>query len=74
MDQLTVGAAIVAVTEGIKRVAPGVNGIVTIIVAGLLGLGAGLLELAGLNWITGLMLGLSSAGAITTVSKISSSK
>jgi len=74
MTSIEIGAAIVAITEGIKRAIPQVNGIVTIVVAGLLGLGAGLLELAGLNWITGLMLGLSSAGAITTVSKISSSK
>jgi len=64
MTQLEVGAAIVAVTEGIKRVFPKINGWITIVVAAVLGVLAGVLGLAGLNWASGLVVGLSAAGVV----------
>lgn len=74
MTSLEVGAAIVAVTEAIKRIVPQVSGVVTIAVAALLGLAAGFAGLGGLNWLSGLAVGLASSGTVTVVSKVSSSK
>jgi transketolase C-terminal domain/subunit len=74
MTSLEVGAAIIAVTEAIKRAVPQVSGIVTIAVAALLGVAAGLAGLGGLNWLSGLAVGLASSGTVNVASKIGSSK
>jgi len=71
MDQLEIGATIVAITEAIKRTVPQVNGVYTILVAAALGLIAGLTGINGLNWMTGLATGFASSGVVTTVSKVS---
>ena len=71
MSSLEVGAAIIAVTEGLKRAIPQINGIITIAVAGGLGILAGLAGFGGLNWLTGLAVGLASAGTVTVASKVS---
>jgi len=69
---LSVAAAIIAVTEAIKRVIPGVQGWITIIVAAALGLAAGIAGLEGLNWWTGLVSGLVASGGMTVAKTISS--
>ena len=71
MNEASVGAAIVAIVQAIKFALPDkVSGIVTIAVAAVLGLIAGLLELAGLDWVTGLAVGLAAVGVITAASKV----
>lgn len=72
MTDIMVAGSIIAITDGIKRAIPQVNGIVTIIVAGLLGIAAGLAGFGGLNWLTGLAVGLASSGTYTIASKIGS--
>jgi hypothetical protein len=71
MTSIEVGAAIIAVTEAIKRTFPSVEGVWTIGVAALLGLLAGLVGLGGLDWITGLIVGLTSAGAVKVATSFS---
>ncbi len=70
MISVSVSAAIIAVTEAIKRTVPSVNGIVTIIVAGVLGILAGLAKIDGLDWLSGLVTGLTAVGVIKTASVI----
>jgi len=67
---IEVSASIIAVTEAIKRIAPGVNGIVTIIVAAVLGVLAGLAKIDNLNWLSGLITGLAAVGVVKTASTV----
>ena len=67
MDIVVLGAAIVAVTEIIKRIVPDkkVQGVVTIIVAAVIGGLAGLGDVEGYEGITvleGIIIGLGAAG------------
>lgn len=73
---LTLGLAIIGVVEAIKKVSS-LNGIYTILLAGFLGLFAGIAGMylhwalyAGLDPLTGLMIGLAGAGGVTLVKKI----
>jgi len=70
MPSVQVSAAIIAVTEAIKRVFPQVSGIVTIIVAAVLGVLAGLAKIDGLDWLSGLITGLVAVGVIKTATSI----
>jgi hypothetical protein len=70
MDQATIGGVIIAITEALKRTFPQISGTITIIVAGILGLVAGLAGLAGLDWVSGLILGLASAGVVKVAGSI----
>lgn len=72
MSQAEIGALIIAVTEGLKRTFPQISGTITIILAGVLGLVAGLVGLAGLDWATGIVVGLAAAGVVKTASVIGS--
>lgn len=74
MDKITLGLAIVAVIEGIKKVVPGINGYVTIALAGLLGFLAGFVgfylgypAFAGLDPLTGLITGLAASGSVSVI-------
>lgn len=62
MGQFVVVPAIIAVVEGIKRLAPGVSGAWTILLAAALGALAGFFHVEGLDPATGLFLGLSASG------------
>jgi hypothetical protein len=66
MVEVQVGAAVVAVVEIIKQLVPNsvVRGLVTIVVAGVLGGLAGLAELQGLNVAEGIVVGLAAAGIV----------
>ena len=68
---VVVSGAIIAVTEAIKRVVPSVSGVVTIAVAAVLGILAGLAKIDGLNWLSGLITGLVASGVITTANAVS---
>lgn len=70
MSSVEVGAAIVAIVEAIKRVVPFVTGWVTVVLAGILGLGAGFAGLGGLDWLSGLLVGLAAAGTVKTATAI----
>lgn len=70
MTPLTVGTAIVGITEAIKRLIPSVNGYVTIIVAAVLGILAGFAGFGSLNWLSGLAVGLASAGTVTVATAV----
>jgi len=59
---LVVASAIVAVIEFIKRYVPQINGGVTILVAAIIGGIIGLFGVDGLNVVTGIGIGLASAG------------
>ena len=69
-----IGLAIIAVTEAIKQVAPGVNGAVTIVVSVLVGIVIALIDgLLGLPDITiaeGIMAALSASGVVTVAKKV----
>jgi len=65
-----IGSAIVGVVEGIKRLIPSVNGYVTVVIAGILGLLSGFAGIAGVNWFWGLIAGLAAAGGVTIATKI----
>ena len=54
--------------------APGVTGIITIIVAAVLGLAAGLAGYGGLNWLTGIAVGLTSVATVTVATKVGENK
>lgn len=68
MDTLTVSAAIIAVTEAIKRSFPKINGLITMAVALILGIAAGYFHLQGLDLVSGAMAGLAAVGVHTTAS------
>ena len=66
MEQVTVGAAIVAVVEALKKIVPTVHGIVTLVVALGLGAVAGYLQLPGTpDVLVGVLVGAAAAGAHT---------
>ena len=71
MDSVLIGTAIIAVTEALKRAIPSISGIITIIVAGVLGLLTGLVGLGGLNWVSGIIVGLSAAGGVKVATSFS---
>lgn len=70
-----IGAAIIAVTEIIKRLVPQVNGAVTIVTAGLVGIVVALLDvhigIVDMTVAEGLMAGLSASGAVTVATAVS---
>jgi len=70
MTQFTLAVAIIAVVEAIKKAVPQVSGWITICVAGILGLLAGLAGLEGTNWIEGLLIGLAAAGGVKLTKSI----
>jgi len=74
MSEVSVGAAIVGIVQGVKSLVPQVNGIVTVILAAVLGLLAGFAGMGGLNWLTGLAIGLAAVGTTTLASKIGATK
>lgn len=71
-----IGAAIIAVTQAIKYVAPKVNGAVTIIVAVCIGIIIAALDtsigVVNLSIAQGIMTALAAVGTVTTVGKIGS--
>lgn len=70
-----IGAAIIAVTQAVKLVAPKVNGVITIIVAVVIGVLVGLLDkqigVVDITVAQGIMIALAAVGVHTTVSSIS---
>lgn len=70
MISVVVSGAIVGAVEAIKKVIPQVSGIITIAVAVILGVMAGVAGIDGLNWFSGLITGLVSVGGVTIASKI----
>lgn len=71
---IPIALAIIGATEAIKKLLPTVvAGTVTIAVAVILGLLAGISGIAGLNWFVGILIGLAAAGGVTLVGKVGSS-
>ena len=68
MNQLTSIAVIIAIVELIKKYVPQVNGVVTVMVAAVLGGIAGYFGIDGLNVQTGIIAGVSASG-INTIAK-----
>lgn len=71
---LFIGAAIIAVTQALKLLAPTVNGAVTIAVAALLGLLVALVDthigIADISVAQGILTGLAAVGVHTTATRI----
>jgi len=69
MDQVILASSIIAVTEVLKRLLPqAINGWVTIVVAAVLGILAGFAGISGVNWFSGLLIGLAAAGGVRVFS------
>jgi hypothetical protein len=80
-DVITLGLAIIAVVEGIKRARQSDRGWITIVISGGIGLSAGIAGLylnyprfIGLDPLTGLIIGLAASGGITLVRQIAKSE
>lgn len=70
MDQITVSAAIVAIVKVIKDLVPGVAGVVTVLVAVVLGAVAGYYHVqATPDVLTGVVLGLTAVGAVSVADR-----
>ena len=69
-----IGAAIAGILQGIKYALPQVSGLVTVIIAAILGVLAGLAGYAELNWLTGLAVAMATVGTMTAASKIGGTK
>lgn len=71
---LFIGAAIIAVTQFIKLIAPNVNGAITIVVAAALGLLVALIDtnigVADITVAQGILTGLAAVGVHTTATRI----
>lgn len=69
-----IGAAIIAVTEAIKDVAPKVHGWVSVAVAALIGLLVAAFDaelgIASLTLAEGILAGLAAAGTVTVAKKV----
>ena len=70
MDTLTVSAGIIAVVRTIKEVVPTVSGVVTILVAVVLGGLAGYFNIQGLDLVSGVRAGLGAVGVTTVADRI----
>ena len=70
LENLAVSVVIIALIKALKEYVPQVKGVVTVIVAGLLGAGAGYLGLEGLTVWSGLVTGLSAVGIVTVVGAV----
>lgn len=70
-----IGAAIIAVTQFVKYLAPNVSGAITILVAVVLGVVVALLDteigVVDITVAEGIMVALAAVGVVTTASKIS---
>jgi len=71
MTSIELGGVIIAITEGLKRIVPQISGVYTIIVAGVLGVLAGLAGIGDFTWVSGLFVGLAASGSVTMATKIS---
>lgn len=69
-----IGAVVVALTDAIKDLAPGVRGAVTVLVAGLLGALIAVIDthigVADLSVAEGVLAGLAAAGAVGVAKRI----
>lgn len=74
MTEAIIGAAIAGILQGIKYALPQVSGLVTVIVAAILGVLVGIAGYGGLNWLTGLAVAMAAVGAMTAASKVGGSK
>ena len=70
MDTLTVSAGIIAVVRTIKEVVPTVSGVVTILVAVVLGGLAGYFNIQGLDLVSGVIAGLGAVGVTTVADRV----
>lgn len=72
MEQVNpmVVAIIIGLVQAIKTYLPKVNGIVTVIVAVVLGGAAGYFNLEGLTILTGVYSGLGACGLVTLAEKV----
>lgn len=70
MTEVTLVAAIIAIVKAVKDQVPQVNGLVTVVLAIILGGAAGYLGLDGINVQQGVVLGLSAVGANTVAGTI----
>jgi len=70
LDTLTVSAGIIAVVRTIKEVVPTVSGVVTILVAVVLGGLAGYFNIQGLDLVSGVIAGLGAVGVTTVADRI----
>lgn len=72
MKEGLLALAIVGTLQGLKLSQYGekVQGVVTVLVAALLGLLAGLSGLDGMTPVTGLLTGLAASGAVTVIDRV----
>lgn len=65
METITVPLAIIAIIREIKHAYPSVNGLMTLVVAALLGGAAGYFHIQGTaDIVTGIMLGIAASGTV----------
>lgn len=70
MQEITVAAAIIAITQRIKEAFPQVNGLVTLLVAMVLGGIAGYFHIQGVTDVfQGVLIGIAAVGTVTTAQK-----
>ena len=72
LENITVVTAIVALVKAVKMYVPALDGILTVLLAAVLGGVAGYLNIGGVVDIpTGVVLGLSAVGAVSVADRIS---
>lgn len=69
MEVITVAAAIIAIVQRVKESYPAVNGLMTMLLAMLLGGIAGLLHIEGLSIVQGVLVGIAAVGGVTVAQK-----
>lgn len=70
-NEITVVAAIIAIVGRLKEAYPEINGLVTLIVAMVLGGVAGFFHVQGVsNLFEGVLLGVAAVGTVTTAQRI----
>ena len=70
MEEVTVTAAIIAIVRAVKQVYPPLHGLLTIILAVVLGGVAGYLKVQGLDIVSGITVGLAAVGATTVADRM----
>lgn len=71
MNAVVTVAAVIAVTEAIKTIVPAkIDGIVTMIIAVVIGAVAGFFNVEGLNVATGIIVGLGAVGTHTALKAV----
>lgn len=70
IEQVTLVAAVVAIVKAVKMYVPAITEIWTVLLAALIGAVAGYFHYQGLDILSGVLIGLSAVGVVTTADRI----